>query len=153
MIVRFLAVLAALSIGIAPAAADTINSPTCRQDLAATWAKMEEMLAQLKNAARAGLDEKCETYRRHAEVVVKARDVFDRCKTGRDRVGDLAHMNGALDDVNTVIDRECGNGARSVQPHGCGYRMTRTASRLRRGTPVACPECGEEIAPDEGPST
>jgi hypothetical protein len=117
MIVRFLAVLAALSIGIAPAAADTINSPTCRQDLAATWAKMEEMLAQLKNAARAGLDEKCETYRRHAEVVVKARDVFDRCKTGRDRVGDLAHMNGALDDVNTVIDRECGNGARSVQPH------------------------------------
>ena len=117
MPVRALAVLAALSIGIAPVAADTVNSPSCRQDLAATWAKMEEMLARLKSAARAGQAEKCDTYRRHAEVVVKARDVFERCKTGRDRAGDVEHMNGALDDVNAVIDRECSNGARAVQPH------------------------------------
>src|SRR2546422_2420589 len=117
MIRRALAVCAVLSIGVAPAAADTINSPSCRQDLAATWAKMEEMLARLKNAARAEQDEKCETYRNHAEVVVRARDVFERCKTGRDRTGDVAHMEGALDDVNSVIDRECTNGARSVQPH------------------------------------
>jgi hypothetical protein len=118
MIVRSVVVLALMSLGLPPAAADTINSPSCRQDLAATWAKMEEMLARLKSASRAGQDEKCDTYRRHAEVVVKARDVFDRCKTGRDRAGDVAHMDGALDDVKTVIDRECQqNGARSVQPH------------------------------------
>ena len=30
----------------------------------------------------------------------------------------------------------------------CGYRMTRTAGRLRRGTHLVCPQCGEEIAPD-----
>jgi hypothetical protein len=108
---------AVLSLGIAPVAADTINSPACRQDLAATWAKMEEMLGRLKSAARGPQDEKCETYRRHAEVVVRAREVFERCKTGRDRLGDIAHMDGALDDVNSVIDRECTNGARTVQPH------------------------------------
>ena len=30
----------------------------------------------------------------------------------------------------------------------CGYRMTRTASRLRRGTPLVCVECGETIPLD-----
>jgi predicted RNA-binding Zn-ribbon protein involved in translation (DUF1610 family) len=27
----------------------------------------------------------------------------------------------------------------------CGYRMTRTASRLRRGTKLVCAECGQDI--------
>ena len=31
---------------------------------------------------------------------------------------------------------------------GCGYHMARTASRLRRRTPLVCPQCGEEIVPD-----
>jgi hypothetical protein len=116
MTVRVILVSAVLWVGIAAAMAETVNTPACKQDLAATWAKMEEMLARLKRVARAGQDEKCETYRRHAEVVVRARQVFERCKTGRDRVGDLAHMDGALDDVNLVIHRECNND-RKAQPY------------------------------------
>lgn len=116
MLSRAVLVSIVVLIGVASAAADTINTPTCRQELAATWAKMEEMLARLKSVARAGQDEKCSTYRSHAEVVVKARDVFDRCKTGRDRAGDVAHMDGALDDVNSVIDRECATGPRAAHP-------------------------------------
>jgi len=117
MILRAVLVSAIVSVGIAPAAAETINTPSCRQDLAATWSKMEEMLARLKSAARAGQDEKCDTYRHHAEVVVRAREVFERCKTGRDRVGDIAHMDGALDDVTSVIDRECNPAPGSARPH------------------------------------
>jgi predicted RNA-binding Zn-ribbon protein involved in translation (DUF1610 family) len=30
----------------------------------------------------------------------------------------------------------------------CGYRMMRTAARLRRGTALVCPECGQNIVPD-----
>jgi predicted RNA-binding Zn-ribbon protein involved in translation (DUF1610 family) len=30
----------------------------------------------------------------------------------------------------------------------CGYRMTRSAGRLRRGTPLVCIECGEPIPLD-----
>jgi predicted RNA-binding Zn-ribbon protein involved in translation (DUF1610 family) len=30
----------------------------------------------------------------------------------------------------------------------CGYRMMRTAARLRRGIKLVCPECGQEIVPD-----
>jgi len=117
MILRSVLVSAVLAIGAASAVADTINTPSCRQDLAATWSKMEEMLVRLKSAARAAQQEKCDTYRHHAEVVVRAREVFERCKTGRDRVGDVAQMEGALDDVNSVIDRECNNGLGPVQPH------------------------------------
>jgi hypothetical protein len=118
MILRVVLLSVIVLAGRAPAAADTINTPACRQDLASTWAKMEEMLARLKSVARGGQDEKCETYRRHAEVVVRAREVFERCKTGRDRAGDVTHMDGALDDVTSVIDRECGNGQPMVvQPH------------------------------------
>jgi hypothetical protein len=131
MLLRAVLVSAVLFVGVAPAVADTINTPTCRQELAATWAKMEEMLVRLKSVARAGQDEKCQTYRSHAEVVVKAREVFDRCKTGRDRTGDVTHMDGALDDVNSVIDRECSNGSRTAQPQvlapepGSGEMMAR----------------------------
>jgi DNA-directed RNA polymerase subunit RPC12/RpoP len=27
----------------------------------------------------------------------------------------------------------------------CGYRMTRTAARLRRETKIICPECGKPV--------
>jgi predicted RNA-binding Zn-ribbon protein involved in translation (DUF1610 family) len=30
----------------------------------------------------------------------------------------------------------------------CGYRMLRTAARMRRGTKLVCPACGQEIEPD-----
>jgi predicted RNA-binding Zn-ribbon protein involved in translation (DUF1610 family) len=30
----------------------------------------------------------------------------------------------------------------------CGYHLARTAARLRRDTPVVCPNCGEEVVPE-----
>ena len=117
MILRCVVVSLAVLVGAANAGAETIDTPSCRQDLAATWSKMEEMLARLKSAVRAAQNEKCDTYRHHVEVVVKAREVFARCKTGRDRTGDIAQMDGALEDVNSVIDRECNNGLGPIQPH------------------------------------
>jgi DNA-directed RNA polymerase subunit RPC12/RpoP len=35
----------------------------------------------------------------------------------------------------------------------CGYRTTRTAARLRRGTKLVCAECGQEIEPDPSAET
>ncbi|HKA02195.1 MAG TPA: hypothetical protein VKE70_37045 [Candidatus Solibacter sp.] len=32
----------------------------------------------------------------------------------------------------------------------CGYRMARTAARLRRETEVLCPSCGGPVAPGAG---
>jgi len=98
MILRAALVSAVLFIGVAPAAPDTINTPTCRQDLASTWSKMEEMLVRLKSAARAGLDEKCEDL---PAIMPRswcgAREVFRALQDGtRSRSGDVAQMDGAL---------------------------------------------------------
>ena len=29
----------------------------------------------------------------------------------------------------------------------CGYHLRRTAGRLRRDTPVVCPNCGKQVVP------
>jgi len=35
----------------------------------------------------------------------------------------------------------------------CGYHLTRSVARLRRDTPLVCPNCGREIVePDNGGS-
>jgi hypothetical protein len=93
----------------APASSDTVETPACKRELAETWAGMEAALARLKKVARAGSAERCGAYLEHAAIVTKARDVLDRCKIGREREGDLAHMDGALDDVKATISRECTN--------------------------------------------
>jgi hypothetical protein len=106
-IILALAFVLARTMAAAPAHAATVDTPACKHDLASTWTDMEATLAKLKGVTRAGAAEKCAVYRRHVDVVTKAREVLSRCRTGHDRDGDLAHMDGALDDVKATIDREC----------------------------------------------
>lgn len=102
---------AVLAVLVVPAAAETVESPACRIELSTTWATMKEMVVRLKAASRGAADEKCAVYRTHVQVVMHARDVMARCKTGREREGDIAQMNGALEDVNGALGRECGGSA------------------------------------------
>jgi predicted RNA-binding Zn-ribbon protein involved in translation (DUF1610 family) len=46
-------------------------------------------------------------------------------------------------DPNPVKDAE----VEIVCPR-CGYRMPRSAERLRRETEIVCPSCGEVVVPD-----
>jgi hypothetical protein len=100
---------------VAPALADPGESPACRLELATTWASMKEMVTRLKAVSRSSPDEKCAVYRTHVQVVMHTRDVLSRCRVGRDRDADLAQMDGALDDVNGALVRECG-GTAGVNP-------------------------------------
>ena len=94
-----------------PARADAVESPACRIELASAWANIKEMAGRLKATSRSAQDEKCAVYRTHVQVVTHARDVLARCKTGKEREGDLAQMDGALEDVNGALGRECGGTA------------------------------------------
>ncbi len=95
-----------------PARADPVESPTCRIELSTAWASIKEMAARLKAASRSTQDEKCAVYRTHVQVVTHTREVLARCKSGREREGDLAQMDGALEDVNGALGRECAGTAR-----------------------------------------
>lgn len=96
---------------VAPALADPVESPACRLELATTWASMKEMVTRLKAVSRSSPDEKCAVYRTHVQVVMHTREVLSRCRSGRERDADLAQMDGALDDVNGALGRECGGTA------------------------------------------
>lgn len=91
----------------APATAEPVPAVGCDNDLAATWASMKDTLARMRLVAKSGREDRCAAYRQHAEVVIRAREVLARCRSGREREGDLAHMNGAIDDVSSMIAREC----------------------------------------------
>jgi hypothetical protein len=90
-----------------PALADSIESAACRIELATTWATFKEMAVRLKAVSRSAAGEKCAVYRTHALVVTHTRDVLSRCRSGREREGDIAQMDGALEDVNGALTREC----------------------------------------------
>jgi len=123
MIARCAAALVFVQALAAPALADPLETPACRIELATTWANMKEMVARLKAVSRSTADEKCAVYRTHVQVVVHAREVLSRCRSGRDREADLAQMDGALEDVNGALGRECGGTAR-VNPEFSAMRPT-----------------------------
>jgi hypothetical protein len=100
-----------LQAGAPPVHADTVESPACRIELATAWANIKEMAGRLKATSRSAAAEKCAVYRTHVQVVTHTREVLARCKTGKEREGDLAQMDGALDDVNGALGRECGGTA------------------------------------------
>ncbi len=113
MIRRLFQGLVVLGAFSSPVLAQTVESPACRIELSTTWASMKEMVGRLKAVSRGPTDEKCAVYRTHVKVVMNARSVLARCKAGREREGDLAQMDGALEDVHGALGRECGEAATS----------------------------------------
>lgn len=101
---RSFAVLLALIASAAPA---TAGPATCPRELATTETRLLQALVHLQAVAHVGQDDKCTTYRTHADVLTQARAVFERCSTGRDREQDVDQMNGALDQVNNAIASTC----------------------------------------------
>jgi len=96
---------------------------------------MEEMLVRLKSAAAGRPGRECETYRHHAEVVVRAREVFERCPR-RDAIASATspQMDGALDDVTSVIDS-------GVQSRGNRFPAPRTPPEPEQRRGIARLNC------------
>ena len=103
---RLLAVALASAVPTAPAAAGP-TKPACARELAMIETSLLRTLVRLQAVGKVSPTEQCETYRAHAAVVAKARDVFDRCSSGAAREQDIGEMNGALDRVKTAIASTC----------------------------------------------
>jgi hypothetical protein len=104
---RFFIIAVALTVFATPAPASPVSPTTCARELAVTETNLLKTAIRLQAASRLSQDEKCATYRTHADVVTKARQVFERCSTGRDREQDVGQMDGALSQIETAIASIC----------------------------------------------
>src|SRR5262249_45500335 len=104
---RLIAVTLAIAVPAAPAVAGPVATPAsprpahgahptpaCARELAVTETSLLKTLVRMQSVGKANALEQCETYRAHAAVVAKARDVFERCSTGAARAQDLGDMDG-----------------------------------------------------------
>jgi hypothetical protein len=103
---RLLAFVLVFAVPAAPAAAGPAK-PACARELAVTETSLLKTLVRLQAVAKVSPPEQCETYRAHAAVVAKAREVFERCGTGAARQQDIGDMDGALDRAKTAIASTC----------------------------------------------
>src|SRR5215470_19939990 len=106
---RLLAIALTFAVPATSAAAGPAKptQPGCARELAVTETSLLKTLVRIQSVGKASPSEQCETYRAHAAVVTKARDVFERCSTGATRTQDLGDMDGALDRVKTAIASAC----------------------------------------------
>ena len=104
---RFIAVVLAFTVPAAPALAAPAAKPACAHELAVTETSLLKALVRMQSVGKASASEQCESYRAHAAVVAKARDVFERCSTGPARAQDIGDMDGALDQVKSAIASAC----------------------------------------------
>ncbi len=103
---RLIALVLAVAVPAAPAAAAPAK-PACARELAVTETSLLKMAVRMQSVGKVGASEQCETYRAHAAVVAKAREVFERCSTGAARAQDIGDMDGALDRVKSAIASAC----------------------------------------------
>jgi hypothetical protein len=103
---RLLAVALAFTLPAVPAAAGPAK-PTCARELAVTETSLLKTLVRMQSVGKASASEQCETYRAHAAVVTKAREVFERCSAGAERDRELGDMDGALDRAKSAIASTC----------------------------------------------
>jgi hypothetical protein len=86
----------------------TVAPPSCAQTLATANARVERVLARIKDTrTRQGTDA-CAAYRSDFFEVVQAREVTALCKSGAERDRDLGRIDGAVEDINGAIAQSCG---------------------------------------------
>jgi hypothetical protein len=97
-----------------PAPPETARQPvaaapsSCAHTLPTANARVERVLARIKDArARQGSDA-CAGYRSDFFEIAQAREVTALCKRGPERDRELSRIDGAVEDINGAIARSCG---------------------------------------------
>jgi hypothetical protein len=94
-------------LNVAVFAADINDTPTCRRNLDAARAAVTDTLSRLKGITKAARDAKCDRYREHFLIVVRARVVYASCNTGAAHDHDLSRLDGTIEDINAAIADSC----------------------------------------------
>jgi hypothetical protein len=90
-----------------PAAADIVNTPECRRDLATANGLIEAIAAREKQFIPHDLVKNCALLKQNLIEMLKAREPMDRCITGHDHGENLGQMDASIDDIRTVLADKC----------------------------------------------
>jgi hypothetical protein len=86
----------------------TVAPPSCAQTLPSANARVERVLARIKDARTRSGSDACAAYRSDFFEIVQAREVAALCRSGADRERDLRRIDGAVEDINGAIAQTCG---------------------------------------------
>jgi hypothetical protein len=86
----------------------TAAPPSCAQTLPSANARVERVLARIKDARTRTGSDACAAYRSDFFEIVQAREVAALCRSGADRERDLRRIDGAVEDINGAIAQACG---------------------------------------------
>lgn len=107
MRLRLVASVLPLVLGFSlPALAGTLDTPTCKRELAVA-ANLDAELAKLKSPRARVSDASCAAYRTQFLVAVRARAAVAACKTGSDREQEVLRLDGTVEDINGAIAQSC----------------------------------------------
>ena len=91
-----------------PAAAEMVNTPECKRDLAAANALITKIAAREKQFVPGDLAKNCALLRQNLADMTKARGPMDRCITGHDHSENLAQLDASMGDIRDVLAAKCG---------------------------------------------
>jgi hypothetical protein len=92
--------------GTDAARAGVVDTPLCQRDLLMTDAALRKTMELLQGAGTDPANQ-CRVWRGHVGTLRKARDVFARCTTGRERAENVGQMEGSAADFEELIRQRC----------------------------------------------
>src|SRR5262249_35174890 len=101
-------VAAALVIGaVAPAAAQLVDTPQCRRDIAAANRLVHAIRAREAQFVPGDMATNFRLLRRTLPDMTAPRGPMDRCLSGPDHDETVAQMDTSIEDINGMIARHC----------------------------------------------
>jgi hypothetical protein len=100
--------LAAGLVGTAPRAdAGSVETPTCRRDLAAADALIHGIRLREHSVSPGDWAGLCRLLRQNLQDMSRARGLMESCLTGHDRGENIAQMDASIGDIRYVLDTRC----------------------------------------------
>jgi hypothetical protein len=106
---RTLTIASALAVVLAtdPAAADIVNTPECKRNLAAANQQVGAIRAREKRFVPGDLATNCKLLKQNLADMLKARGPIDRCLTGPEHNETIAQLDASIDDMRAVLGDKC----------------------------------------------
>lgn len=88
-------------------AADALDTPECRRDLAVANGLINAIAAREKRFVPGDLTTNCRLLQQNLVDMVKAREPMDRCLTDHEHGESVAQMDDSIGDIRALLAEKC----------------------------------------------